>query len=258
MDKWISIVLTLSLGVVMLTGCAPAVDSASQQDNEPELVQMKPPADGQEMAVVTTNYGEIKFVLYEEYAPNTVSHFKKLVEDGFYNNNGVWGIQKETNSFMAGATDAAGKEGKIETDDGKPVSPEVNKNVWHFSGAVSAYGKEQGVFNKSIMSDSRFFILGETLANQQILDKLQEYDFPQNVIDAYKVLGGCPQITGNYTVFGQVVSGMDVVDEIVSQQVVMSKDQKSIGKPVDPIVIEHIILDTYSSKILLESNQTAA
>ena len=48
-----------------------------------KLVQLESPADGQDMAVMTTDKGVIKFVLYPEYAPKAVDNFKKLVKEGF-------------------------------------------------------------------------------------------------------------------------------------------------------------------------------
>lgn len=99
MKRIIKSVLAMSLGVCCLTGCLPAgsrpVDSANFT-----LVQLQPPEEGQDMAVVTTNVGTIKFVLYEDYAPNTVKQFKALVEEGFYENNPVYAVQKDIGSFF--------------------------------------------------------------------------------------------------------------------------------------------------------------
>lgn len=252
MKRIIKSVLAMSLGVCCLTGCLPAgsrpVDSANLT-----LIQLQPPEEGQDMAVVTTNVGTIKFVLYEDYAPNTVKQFKALVEEGFYENNPVYAVQKDIGSFFAGALDETGQTGKTATEDGKGVAPEVSESVWHFSGAVSAYGTEEGFLNKKVLADSRFFIVGDQPANAEIVDNITQYHYPDAVIDAYKQLGGVPTITGRYTVFGQVVDGMDVVNAVVNAETTVDAQGNSTTDPVPEIIIEHIELTTYSEEAVSDA-----
>jgi peptidyl-prolyl cis-trans isomerase B (cyclophilin B) len=245
MKKSFVLLCGMILSVAMLVGCSGmnpnSSDQTESEESEPiDLVQLKDPVEGQEMAVVKTNLGNISFILYEEYAPNTVAHFKKLVKEGFYNHNSIFGIDEEIHSFFAGATKEDGSKGKIATDDGKAVDPETCENVWHFSGAVSALGEKKGLFQPKYVSDSRFFIVGDQPAVQDFVDQMEENDYPEEVINAYKQLGGYPQFTGFYTVFGQVVGGMDVVNQIVS-----SDYDEETGRPVENLVIESIELSAY-------------
>ena len=103
MKKWIGAavgVLTVSL---ILSGCSMMGNTTDPVDEESmKLVQLESPADGQDMAVMTTDKGVIKFVLYPEYAPKAVDNFKKLVKEGFYNNTKVFGGMNDT-AFLAGA-----------------------------------------------------------------------------------------------------------------------------------------------------------
>lgn len=73
------------------------------------------------------------------------------------------------------------------------------------------------------------------------------------MIDAYKQLGGVPTITGRYTVFGQVVDGMDVVNAVVNVETTVDAEGNSTTDPVPEIIIEHIELTTYSEEAVSDA-----
>ncbi len=244
MKKIIKSILVITLCMFSLVSCMPA-GSYPESYSDVNLVQLSQPKENQEMAILHTNLGDIKFVLYEEYAPNTVKQFKKLVEEGFYNNKECYGIQTETSTMFTGATTDDGKEGKIATDDNKPLDVEFSQNLWHFTGAVSAYGSEEGIYNKKIKSDSRFFIMGNRSVDPQILKAMEDYKYPTEVIDAYKEVGGLPTLTGKYTVFGQVVEGLDIVNSVIDSGF-KKEDGKETIKPNKSLVIESAEIVTYT------------
>ncbi len=241
MKKWIGAavgVLTVSL---ILSGCSMMGNTTDPVDEESmKLVQLESPADGQDMAVMTTDKGVIKFVLYPEYAPKAVDNFKKLVKEGFYNNTKVFGGMNDT-AFLAGATDDTGLKGK--NQDGKMIENEYHDNLWHFGGAVSIYGNETGWFNKhKETGDSRFMINTDIAVSEEVLTQMEQGGYPQAVIDGFKEKGGLPNFTRNYAVFGQVIEGMDVVNAITAD----GFDEET-QRPKTEIKIISIELTTYKA-----------
>lgn len=237
--KLIKIVLAVCLSATLLVGCLPP-QATGFKEEDMNFIQLKPPTKGQEIAEVTTSLGTIKFMLFEKEAPNTVAHFKKLVEDGFYNNQTVL-LQKGQGSFITGTIDGDVNKSKLLTDKQKPIQIEVDTNLWHFSGAVSTLGYEESSVTKRMLSDSRIFFMGNVEATEEVIKQLTEKKYPNRVIEEYKKAGGSPQFTGSHTVFGQVYEGLDVVDKITHL-----KADEETAKPTDGFTIEKVELSTYS------------
>lgn len=247
MKTWIKTMAAASIGLACLTSCMPAGAKPVDYSNL-HLVQLEEPADGAPVAVVETTLGNFSFVLYEEYAPNTVAQFKQLVEEGFYTDNVIYSVEQEINVFMAGALDASGAAGKTVSEDGKGVETETALDLWHFTGAISAFGKESGTFSSSVKSDSRFFAIGHSEPTSEMVEQLETYNFPEKVISTYKQVGGQPIYTGQYTVFGQIYEGMETVKSILSVAVEEKEEYENMKAPVEDILIKNITLSTYQAE----------
>jgi len=188
-------------------------DATGISNEDIHFYQFDPVQPGDEVVLVETTAGDITLVLFPEAAPNTVAYFKELVSEGFYDGRDIF-PQSGNHLFITGATDAECAQGKTPEDG--PIESEITPDLWHFSGAVSVLGEEKNRFSRETLSDSRFFIVGDVEATTDMVSQMEDYVYPQKVIDAYKEHGGLPQYTGIYTVFGQVVEGMDVVNTIAS------------------------------------------
>ncbi|WMJ22458.1 peptidylprolyl isomerase [Paludicola sp. MB14-C6] len=237
--KKLKVIAVILVIIFVFTGCMPANSTGVKQEDI-NLIQFQDFKEGQETAVITTSLGTIKMVLFAKEAPKTVAHFKKLVNSGFYNNKTVF-IESNAKSFVTGAKDETGVSGELMTDDKKAIQCEVTPNLYHFSGAVSVLAQEKNPFSKKMVSDSRFFIVGDVSASSNVVEQMEKYKYPPKVVDAYKEHGGLfPQFVGLYTVFGQVYEGLEVVNEISK----LKCDAKT-KLPTEKFVIEKIELSTY-------------
>ncbi len=150
--------------------------------------------------------GDIVLELYPDKAPNTVRNFTYLAHNGFY--NGLT-FHRVIDGFMiqGGDPDGIGTGGPGYSIKGEfPHNGFKDNDLSHVRGAVS-------MARQSINMDSagsQFFIVQE---DQVRLD-------------------------GDYAVFGKVVEGMDIVD------VIARVDTDPSDKPLTPVVIEKIMIDT--------------
>lgn len=247
--KTLKLVSVFLVSMLVMTGCLPS-QTAPISNEDIDFVQLKEPVDGQETAVITTTHGTITMLLFEEQAPNTVANFKQLIKNGFYNDKQIF-IEQNAKTFVTGASDENGASGEVAIGDKKPIVCETTPNLWHFSGAVSVLGYEKNKLSKTFLSDSRFFIIGDVPAQTELINEMQEYNYPTKVIDAYKEHGGLPQYTGAYTVFGQVIEGLDVVNKI--SQLEHDSETKI---PVEDVRILKIELSTHqASKEVTSQNE---
>lgn len=184
-----------------------------------DYIQLKPPSAGDKIAVIDTDYGEIRVVLYEQYAPKTVLNFIKNAEAGKYNDMPVKGVAEDTYFLTGGYEDEKGNYIGRETDE-QLIDNEYSVDLWPFSGALMAYSEKAG------QSDARWFIVNndaESLTEENIKelkDSAQKKDDPderENIIkmfDTFYEMGGVFGLAGENTVFGQTYLGLDVVQKL--------------------------------------------
>lgn len=189
---------------------------------------------------ITTTEGDITLKLFPKYAPLAVENFLTHAKDGYY--NGLL-FHRVINNFMIQSGDPKGDgtggesiwKGKDKSKDpGTGFENEYSPYLYNIRGSIAMANSGPNT------NGSQFYI------NQNKEDwssKLSTNQFPAKIIEAYKH-GGSPTLDGgNYTVFGQVIDGMDVVDKIASTET----DDKD--KPKTDIKIEKIeILKDYNFK----------
>ncbi len=100
---------------------------------------------------------------------------------------------------------------------------EINPVLFHKRGALAAAREGDAKNPERSSSGSQFYIVsGRTFTNHE-MDSIETVRLQGRKISAerreyYKTIGGTPQLDGNYTVFGEVVLGMDIVDKIAVTQ----------------------------------------
>lgn len=230
--KSIILILLLLITVVSVSAC-----KAETNENiggiELKLEQLQMPKSGEEVAVISTNYGDIKLRLFPEVAPKAVENFKTHAKNGYY--NGVT-FHRVMEDFMIQGGDPQGSGRGGESIWGTPFEDEFHNDYRNFNGALSMANAGPGT------NGSQFFIVQKSDIEKQTLDQMEaaiKDGLSEDVVAAYKELGGTAWLDFNHTVFGQVYEGMDVVNKI-------AKVKTGAGnKPVESVVMEKVEIVEY-------------
>lgn len=201
---------------------------------EDEMEQLQRPKNGEEIALITTNYGNIKIKFFPEAAPKAVENFKTHAKNGYY--NGLI-FHRVIPDFMIQGGDPNGTGMGGESIWGKPFEDEFDINCRNIRGALSMANSGPNT------NGSQFFIVQNSKVDDDIIKQMnelgEEKGFPQAVIKAYEELGGAYWLDGRHTVFGQVFEGMDVVDKIAGVET------DGNDRPLEPVVMEKVEIVTY-------------
>ncbi|OQC38153.1 MAG: putative bifunctional phosphatase/peptidyl-prolyl cis-trans isomerase [Bacteroidetes bacterium ADurb.Bin041] len=174
--------------------------------------------------IITTEYGDIKGVLYND-TPQHRDNFIKLVEEGWYNGSIFHRVIK--NFMIQGGQGATGKQ-----DPGYTVPAEFVPAHYHQKGALAAARMGDNVNPQRASSGSQFYIVQGQTFNDQMLDAMEQRSgikYTEEQRRVYTTVGGTPHLDGAYTVFGLVTDGLDVVDKIAAVQT------GSADKPVNDV-----------------------
>lgn len=172
-----------------------------------------------------TTEGDIELKLYDE-TPAHRDNFVKLVKKHQYDSLLFHRVIKD---FMIQGGDPDSKRaarGKFlgDGDLGYKVKAELMPELhFHKRGALAAAREGDDVNPKKESSASQFYIVWGTLFTKEQLERFRvqygrkigkEIRFTPEQVEAYTTVGGTPHLDGEYTVFGEVVKGLDVVDRI--------------------------------------------
>ncbi|CAG0993181.1 Putative peptidyl-prolyl cis-trans isomerase [Flavobacteriales bacterium] len=176
----------------------------------------------QKMVLIETSLGNITVKLYNE-TPLHCDNFLKLVEDTFY--NGCI-FHRVINQFMIQGGDPDSKNPKPNQvlgngGPGYTIAAEIVPTLFHKKGVLAAARLGDNVNPDKESSGSQFYIVQGKKFSSADLDMLETRmgtKFSTEQRDAYTNIGGTPHLDGNYTVFGEVVEGLEVVDKIAQVQ----------------------------------------
>ncbi len=198
------------------------------------LKQLLKPENNEEIAIIKTNYGDIKLRLFPEVAPKAVENFTTHARDGYYDGISFHRIIKDF-MIQGGDPDGTGRGGQSIW--GRPFEDEFSMEYRNIKGALSmanAGPKTNG---------SQFFIVQKGDIENSIIDQMKQLGegkgFPDDVIQAYREHGGAYWLDGKHSVFGQVFEGIDVVDKIAHLPVGRN------DMPKEPVMILTIDVTEY-------------
>ncbi|MFT3951414.1 MAG: peptidylprolyl isomerase [Oscillospiraceae bacterium] len=204
------------------------------------LIQLEMPADSAPVAVFETTAGNFQAVLYPEQAPDYVDYFTGLVNSGYYDNTYVYAVEQSV-YFLGGAKSADGSEtGDTDT---KTYEPEKSADLWTLPGALCAYGESKGFFNRRNLAGSRVLFVNSVEFTDDFKNELQAVDGNPTIINAFIEHGGVPNFAQQYTVFGQVIGGMDAYIAIASA----GGDDSETKSPAHEIKFNRVYMTTYGA-----------
>ena len=240
-----NLIVLLTILVCGLTACKPGQKKEEDMEKETKLK-------------IETSAGDITVKLYNE-TPKHRDNFIKLVEDGTYEGTLFHRVIKD---FMIQAGDPESKKapkGKMlgAGDVGYTVPAEfVYPKYFHKKGALSAARQGDEVNPDKASSGCQFYIVTGKVYNDSTLLGMEQQMNQMRLNNAFNALaqkhmkeiykmrknndqdglmvGGTPHLDGAYTVFGEVLEGMDIVDKI--QKVKTDRNDR----PEEDVVIKKV------------------
>lgn len=241
-----ALLVAIIIGILVLTTKdqqleSPTQTATSQTKKGPNLDKVPLPqlsnkvADNESEVRVSTTMGDITIKLFNQYAPLAVENFLTHAKAGYYNDTI---FHRVINHFMIQGGDPKGDgsggtsiwhDKDTSIDSGNGFKNEISTSLYNIRGALS-------MANAGPDTNGSQFFINQNNSNQT--QKLDKNNYPTKIVQAYKH-GGNPSLDGSYTVFGQVIAGMAVVDKIAAQKVKASGEGST---PVDPVKITGITI----------------
>ncbi len=169
---------------------------------------------------VKTEFGDMIIEL-SEATPQHRDNFNKLVEEGFY--DGLL-FHRVIDGFMIQGGDPNSKKAKAgqplgSGGPGYTIPAEFVDSLMHVKGALAAARTSDGVNPEKRSSGSQFYIVQGKEVTDDMLNRLEAQKrirYTKVQREAYLNYGGTPFLDREYTVFGRVIKGLDVIDKITS------------------------------------------
>ena len=169
---------------------------------------------------IETDFGIMIAELSDE-TPLHQDNFSKLAEEGFY--DGLI-FHRVINSFMVQGGDPKSKNAKKGAalgggGPGYEIPAEINTALAHVKGALAAARTPDHINPEKKSSGSQFYIVHGKPITESVLERMEgskDIRYTPEQRKAYLENGGTPFLDQNYTVFGQLISGFDVLDKIAN------------------------------------------
>ena len=189
---------------------------------------------------IETDSGTMVVRLYDQ-TPLHRDNFVKLVKEDFY--DGLL-FHRVVENFMIQGGDPKSKNAApgIPLGEGGlnyTIPAEFDSTLFHKKGALAMAREGDNVNPEKASSSTQFYLVeGKPLTNEE-LDQMEErfkITIPEIHREVYRTIGGAPFLDMKYTVFGEVESGMEVIDKISR----MAKDSRN--RPLTDIKMKISIL----------------
>ena len=211
--------------IVAVLNCLIVFSATAQKDS---TIKKK---DRKRDVLMETTMGDIVIRLSDS-TPLHRDNFLKLVKVGYYDSILFHRVIKD---FMIQGGDPDSKKAAA----GKPlgnggpgytVPAEFRKTLFHKKGVIAAARTGDNINPAKASSGSQFYIAQGKVFTDAGLDSVETFRLNGRKIPAeqravYKTIGGIPHLDQGYTVYGEVVKGLDVVDKIAAVQTSKAQDR---------------------------------
>ncbi|MCB9295000.1 MAG: peptidylprolyl isomerase [Lewinellaceae bacterium] len=197
-----------------------AINNKGKEKTVEKKISIDPPKAC--LAELETEYGSMIIQLYDA-TPKHQDNFVKLAEEGFYDS---LLFHRVIQNFMiqGGDPDSKGAQQGQPLGSGGPgytVEAEFVDSLIHIKGALAAARTGDAVNPQKRSSGSQFYIVQGQQLTEEMLDRIEAQKgirYSKEQREAYLEMGGTPFLDREYTVFGRVVEGLDVLDKIAGVQ----------------------------------------
>ena len=179
-------------------------------------------------AIIDTSQGQIIIQLFEQQAPKTVENFVGLAKKGYYDGTI---FHRVISDFMIQGGDPNGDGTGGESIWCGNFEDEFSDELFNIRGALSMANAGPNT------NGSQFFIVQNKNMPKRYIREMEPAGYPKEIIKRYKQ-GGTPWLDQKHTVFGQVIEGMDVVDEIAKVP-----RNKLNDKPKEDVIINKVTIE---------------
>jgi len=206
----------MKYGIVLLLNCLIVFSSIAQKDS---TIKKK---DRKKDVLMQTSMGDITLRLSDS-TPLHRDNFLKLAKTGYFDsllfhrviqNFMIQGGNPASKRLPAGQPVGNGGPGYL-------IPAEFRSSLFHKKGVLAAARQGDNINPQKASNGSQFYIVQGMVFTDGGLDSVERFrlngrKIPMEQREVYKTVGGTPHLDQNYTVFGEVIKGMDVVEKIAT------------------------------------------
>jgi cyclophilin family peptidyl-prolyl cis-trans isomerase len=195
---------------------------------------------------ISTSKGECIIKLYNE-TPLHRDNFLKLAKEGYYNGTIFHRVIK---AFMIQGGDPDSKNAHPDSTVGNggpkyTIPAEFRDSLFHKKGVLGAARDDNP---EKASSGSQFYIVQGKVFTDSSLNVVEEkrlkFKIPEWQRQVYKTIGGTPHLDRNYTVYGEVVKGLELIDSVASVST------KKGDRPIEDVKMTVTVLSNREAKKL--------
>ena len=194
-------------GLLILSILAACKTDLNIQKDQVEKTLLEYGAQNPEKNVtITTDFGKIELKLYED-TPLHRANFIRTIKSGHYDSPEFYRI---VSSFMIQGGDLDAKKTNF------LVPNEVKAHHFHQAGALAMAHYDENNPQKNSSPTEFYIVKGRKYLSDDLQDLVKLGKYTPQQISTFETIGGAANLDGNYTVFGELTSGMEVVEKIAA------------------------------------------